>query len=117
MALVEGCTHALEISVPAQEVESETARVVVGGAETGQAARASVRVKRPLRMIRKYFAGDIRQRVLEALIPKHLQKQFEAENLNVVGTPDITEVHLHEGEPLRFKAEFEVIARDRTERI
>ena len=27
MALVEGCKHALEISVPVQEVESETARV------------------------------------------------------------------------------------------
>ncbi len=27
----------------------------------------------------------------------------------MVGTPDITEVHLHDGEPLRFKAEFEVV--------
>jgi hypothetical protein len=60
-------------------------------------------------MIRKQFAGDIRQQVLENLIPKFLQKQFEAENLNVVGTPDIKDVHFHEGEPLRFKAEFEVV--------
>ena len=60
-------------------------------------------------MIRKQFAGDIQQQVLENLIPKTLQKQFEAENLNVVGTPDISDVHFHEGEPLRFKAEFEVV--------
>ena len=38
-----------------------------------------------------------------------MQKQFEAENLNVVGTPDIEDVHFHEGEPLRFTAKFEVI--------
>ena len=60
-------------------------------------------------MIRKQFAGDIRQKVLETLIPKFLQKQFEAENLNVVGTPDISDIHFHDGEPLRFKAEFEVV--------
>jgi len=47
--------------------------------------------------------------VLESLIPKYLHQQFEAENLSVVGTPDIKEVHFHDGEPLRFKAEFEVV--------
>jgi trigger factor len=65
--------------------------------------------KAPATLIRKQFAGDIRQRVLEALIPNYLQKQFEAENLQVVGTPDISDVHLHDGEPLRFKATFEVV--------
>ena len=27
----------------------------------------------------------------------------------MVGTPDISDVHLHDGEPLRFKATFEVV--------
>jgi trigger factor len=47
---------------------------------------------------------------LEALIPKFLDKQFEAENLKVVGTPDIKDVHYHPGEPLTFTAEFEVVS-------
>jgi trigger factor len=89
-------------------VESETSRVT----EDFQ-KRAKLRGfrpgKAPVSIIRKEFADDIRQRVLEALIPKHLQKQFEAENLNAVGTPDIKDVHFHEGEPLRFTAEFEVV--------
>jgi trigger factor len=108
LALVEGCKHALEISVPVQEVESETARVTADVQKRAklQGFRPG---KAPSSMIRKYFAGDIRQKVLEGLIPKYLKKQFQAENLNVVGTPDISEVHLHEGEPLRFKAEFEVV--------
>jgi trigger factor len=108
LALVEGCRHALEISIPAAEVESETARVA---AEVQQRAKLpGFRPgKAPITLIRKQFAGDIRQQVLEGLIPKTLQKQFEADNLNVVGTPDISDVHLHDGEPLRFKAEFEVV--------
>ena len=108
MALVEGCKHALEISVPVPEVESETARITADVQK--KAKLQGFRPGRaPASMIRKYFAGDIRKKVLEALIPKYLQKQFEAENLNVVGTPDISEVHLHDGEPLRFKAAFEVV--------
>ena len=108
MALVEGCKHALEITVPVQEVESETARVTADVQKRAklQGFRPG---KAPASMIRKYFAGDIRQKVLEGLIPKYLHKQFEAENLNPVGTPDISDIHLHEGEPLRFKAEFEVV--------
>jgi trigger factor len=108
LALVEGCKHSLEISVPVAEVTSETERVVLDIQK-----RAKLPGFRPgkatVTLIRKQFAGDIRQKVLENLIPKHLQKQFEAENLNVVGQPDIKDVHFHDGEPLRFTAEFEVI--------
>jgi len=108
LALVEGCKHSLEISIPAEELESETNRVVsdvqkrakLPGFRPGKA---------PATIIRKQFAGDIRQQAMESLIPKALQKQIEAENLNVVGTPDISDVHFHDGEPLRFKATFEVV--------
>jgi trigger factor len=108
LALVEGCKHALELSVPVEEVESETSRVT-----TDIQKRAKLPGfrpgKAPASLIRKQFSGDIRQQVLENLIPKYLQKQFEAENLNVVGRPDVSDVHFHEGEPLRFKAQFEVV--------
>ena len=108
MSLIEGCRHELEISIPVDEVESETNRVA-----SDVQKRAKLHGfrpgKAPSSLIRKQFSGDIRQKVLETLIPKYLNKQFEAENLNVVGTPDIKDVHFHEGEPLRFKAEFEVV--------
>ncbi len=108
MALVEGCKHSLEISIPAAEVESETNRVVQDVQK--RAKLPGFRPgKSPASIIRKQFAGDIRQQVLESLIPNHLQKQLEAENLNVVGTPDISDVHFHDNEPLRFKATFEVV--------
>jgi trigger factor len=108
LALIEGCKHELEISIPVDEVETETARVAMDVQK--RAKLPGFRPgKVPQSLIRKQFAGDIRQKVLESLIPKYLHKQFEADNLNVVGTPDITDVHFHQGEPLRFKAEFEVV--------
>ncbi len=108
MALIEGCRHSLEISIPVKEVELETSRVAEGVQKRAK-LRGFRPGKAPASIIRKEFSGDIRQQVLENLIPKYLQKQFEAENLNPVGTPDIKDVHFHEGEPLRFTAEFEVV--------
>ncbi len=85
MALIEGCRHSLEISIPVQEVESETSRVAADVQK--RAKLPGFRPgKVPAALVRKQFAGDIRRKVMENLIPKHLQKQFEAENLNVVGT-------------------------------
>jgi len=108
LALVEGCRHSLEISIPVDAVTSETAKVVANIQK--RAKLPGFRPgKAPASLIRQQFAADVRQKVLENLIPEHLQKQIEAENLSVVGRPDITDVHFHDGEPLRFKAEFEVV--------
>jgi trigger factor len=108
LAFIEGCRHSLEISIPVQEVESEAGRVTADVQKRAK-LKGFRPGKAPESIIRKEFAGDIRQQVLENLIPKHLQLRFEAENLNVVGTPDIKDVHFHDGEPLRFTAEFEVM--------
>jgi len=107
VALVEGCKHSLEITVPVAEVEQETERVVA-------ALQAKVRLpgfrpgKAPVSLVKTRFASDIRQDVLEKLVPRVFRAAAEKDHLEVVGQPDIREVHFHAGEPLRFKAEFEV---------
>jgi trigger factor len=108
LALVEGCRHSLEISIPVDEVESETNRAV---AEVQKKARIhGFRPgKVPASLVKEHFGREVRQKVADALIPKYLQQQIEAENLNLVGQPDITDLHFHAGEPLTFKAEFEVL--------
>ena len=108
MASVEGCKHTLEITVPVEEVEAETGRTVTKVQQ--RAKLPGFRPgKAPASIIRQQFAGEIRKQVLESLIPKYLHNRFEAEDLKVVGQPDITDVHLEAGEPLRFTAEFEVV--------
>lgn len=107
MALIEGCKHSLEITVPVEDVEAETNRVV-------ESLKEKVRLpgfrhgKVPATLIRSKFSKDIRQEVLEALIPKHLRQEVENNNLPLVGSPDITDIKFEKGEPLRFKAIFEV---------
>ena len=107
MALVEGCKHSLEISVPVADVEKETERVVaeiqkkvkLPGFRPGHA---------PVNLVKTRFAGDIRQDVLEKVVPRAFRAAVDKDHLQVVGTPDISDVHFHSGEPLKFKAEFEV---------
>jgi trigger factor len=107
MALVEGCKHSLDITVPVVEVEKETERVVaeiqkkvkLPGFRPGKA---------PVGLVKQRFAGDIRQDVLEKLVPRFFRAAADQDHLEVVGQPNVTDVHFHAGEPLRFKAEFEV---------
>jgi trigger factor len=107
LALVEGCKHELEISIPAEAVEAETGKVTK--TFQGRAKLPGFRPgKAPASLIRRNFAGDIRQQVLENLVPKFFDAQAKEENLRVVGTPSISDVHYHDGEPVRFKAHFEV---------
>ncbi len=107
MALIEGCKHALEITVPVAEVEKETERAAA--TIQGKARLPGFRPgKTPIGIIKTRFAHDIRQEVLDALVPRYLQAAVEQDNLHLVGRPSITDVHFHSGEPLRFKAEFEV---------
>jgi len=105
--LVQGCKHALDITVPLAEVDQETERAA---AEIqGKARLPGFRPgKAPLSIVKTRFAGDIRQEVLDALVPRFLQAAVEKDNLQLVGRPAITDVHFHAGEPLRFKAEFDV---------
>jgi trigger factor len=108
MPLIEGCKHELEITVPVTDVQQETERIVsdiqkkakLPGFRPGKA---------PASLIKTRFQQEIRQDVLEHILPKAFRARADQEQLQVVGTPSVTNVHFHEGEPLRFKAEFEVM--------
>jgi trigger factor len=104
---VEGCKHELEISIPADAVAQENDKVT-------EQYRGKVRLKgfragkAPLSLVRKSFASEIRQKVVENLLPRFFKAKIQDDNLHIVGSPNLTDVHFHEGEPLTFKARFEV---------
>lgn len=107
MALVEGCKHELEVSIPAEAVEAETGKVTKSFQQ--RAKMPGFRPgKVPASLVRKNFAADIRQKVLETLVPQFFNAKAKEENLRVVGAPSISDVHFNDGEPLQFKAHFEV---------
>lgn len=103
----EGLSQTLEVTVPAAEVEAELQQAVAS-------LRKKVRLpgfrpgKAPADLIRRRYADDLRDEVVRKLVSKHFWKRAEQEGLAVASVPDITDVHFQPGEPLRFKAGFEV---------
>jgi len=107
MALIEGCRHELEVTVGVLELAEATERVL-----TRIQAKASLPGfrpgKAPLSVIRGRFQNEIQQDVMEEVIPGALNQRFEKENLRVVGQPSIVDIRMEPGQPMWFKAQFEV---------
>jgi trigger factor len=107
LALIEGCKHSIEVTIPAEAVAAEIEKVT-------ESIRSKAHIqgfrpgKAPASLIRSRYAQEIRQEALENLVPKFLEQACERENLRVVSRPSIKDLHFHEGEEVHFKAEFEV---------
>jgi trigger factor len=101
------CKRSLEIEIPLDEVERARERVT-------NSIKQRVRLpgfrpgKAPVSMIQSRFEGEIRKEVLDLLLPEAFQNRVKQEELKVVGQPDVSELHFEAGQPIRFKAEFEV---------
>ncbi|MCC6362786.1 MAG: trigger factor [Bryobacterales bacterium] len=107
MALIEGCKHELEITIPVEEVEKESEKVA-------EDVRAKAKLpgfrpgKVPLSMIRQRYGSTIRQEALDNLLPKFFRKRIEEEHLHVVSSFSVKDLEFEAGKPVKFKAEFEV---------
>ena len=108
MPAEESCKRELDISIPWDQVELEIEQVA-------QAYGRKARIpgfrpgKAPLTVVRSRFWKDIKQDVIEHLIPKAFWEQAEGQKMHVVGSPDVGEMHFEDGEPLKFHATFEVV--------
>jgi trigger factor len=65
--------------------------------------------KVPATVVRQRFAEDIKTEVVEQLVPKYFRQETEKQGLHPVSQPRVTDLHVHDGEPLRFKAKFEIL--------
>ncbi|MGA9184728.1 MAG: trigger factor [Candidatus Acidiferrales bacterium] len=102
------CKREIELEIPAENVEKATEKV----------ARDLARVARipgfrpgkaPITLIRRRFADDIQGEVLQALVPEYLGKALDEKKLTPVTRPEVDNVHFQAGEPLKFRAVFEVL--------
>jgi len=104
----EGTRREISIEVPATEVQRETDALIqkyqklarLPGFRKGHA---------PASIIRQRFSEDIKTEVVEALVPRYIRQEAEKKGLIPVSQPRVTDLHIHDGEPLRFKANFEVL--------
>ncbi|MBM3812800.1 MAG: trigger factor [Acidimicrobiia bacterium] len=107
MSAEQECKRTLEFTVSAEEVETETARVV-GELQKKVRLPGFRPGKAPASIIRSRFASDIRQEVIDAIVPRVFHQRTERDNLRVVGSPGVTEMRFEKGEPMQFTVEFEV---------
>jgi len=98
----------IEVEVPAQEVIKETDLLIQ---RYQKAARLPGFRKGhvPASIIRQRFGEEIKSDVVEALVPRYFRQETEKLGLVPVSQPRVTDLHIHDGEPLRFKASFEVL--------
>jgi trigger factor len=65
--------------------------------------------KVPASVVRQRFPEDIRSEVVEALIPRYFRQEVEKRGLQPVSQPRVSDLKVADGEPLRFKASFEIM--------
>ncbi|MFB3812847.1 MAG: trigger factor [Terriglobales bacterium] len=102
------CTREIQVEIPADVVSTATESLVQKYQKLARIPGFR-RGKVPASIIRQRFADDLKSEVAEDLVPKYFRREAEKQGLKPVSQPRVTDLHIHEGEPLRFKATFEVL--------
>ena len=101
-------TREVEVEAPAEEVARTYSKVIKRYQKMARIPgfRAG---KVPETLIRSRFARELRQEVMESLVSERFRSEIEARNLRPISEPQLLDLQLVDGEPLRFKAAFEVL--------
>ncbi len=65
--------------------------------------------KVPASIVRQRFGKEVHDDVVEELVPRYFREETAKQNLVPVSQPRVTDLHMERGEPLRFKASFEIL--------
>jgi len=98
----------IQVEIPATEVARQTDSLIQKYQKVARLPgfrRGHV----PPSIIRQRFSEEIKTDVVEALIPRYFRQETERLGMHPISQPRVTDLHLHDGEPLRFKAAFEVL--------
>ena len=102
------CRRELELEIAAEDVSKATEKVAK---ELSRVARVpGFRPgKAPISLIKKRFADDIKGEVLQTLVPERVEKAVAEQKLSPVSQPQVDKLEFNEGQPLKFRAVFEVL--------
>lgn len=104
----ESTKREIAVEVPAQEVQRET-EVLIQKYQKLARLPGFRKGHVPASIIRQRFSEDIKTEVVEALVPRYFRQEAEKQGLVPVSQPRVTDLYIHDGEPLRFKASFEIL--------
>ena len=98
----------IEVEAPAEEV-SKSFRTVIKRYQKLARIPGFRAGKVPESLIRSKFAKEVRQEVLEGLVSSRFRQAIDEQKLKPISEPQLVDMQLVDGEPLRFKAAFEVM--------
>jgi trigger factor len=98
----------IQVEVPAEEVTRETDSLIQKYQKLARLPGFR-RGHIPASIIRQRFGEEIKSEVVEALVPRYFRRETDKQGLIPVSQPRVSDLHIHEGEPLRFKASFDVL--------
>lgn len=102
------CRRELDLEIPAEEVSKATEKVAKDFAKIARVPGFRPG-KAPVALIKKRFANDIKGEVLQTLVPEHVEKAVAEQKLTPVSQPQVDKLEYNEGQPLKFRASFEVL--------
>ena len=102
------CRRELDLEIPAEEVSKAAEKVAKDFAKIARVPGFRPG-KAPISLIKKRFASDIKGEVLQTLVPEHVEKAVAEQKLTPVSQPQVDKLEYNEGEPLKFRASFEVL--------
>jgi len=102
------CRRELELEIPAEEVSKKIESVAKEFARVANVPGFR-RGKAPVSLIRRKFADDIKGEVLQSLVPERVEKAVAEQKLTPVSQPQVDQLDFNEGQPLKFRAVFEVL--------
>ncbi len=100
-------TREIEVEVGADEV-SKSFKTVVKRYQKLARIPGFRAGKVPESLVRSKFAKEVRQEVLESLVSERFRKAIDEQKLHPVSEPQLLDMQLFDGQPLKFKAAFEV---------
>jgi trigger factor len=105
--VLSGCKREIELDIDADKVMKEFNEIVARFSSQAK-IRGFRPGKAPRDLIKQKFYAELKESLINSLVPKALNSELKAQNINPVGMPVVNDLHFKEGEPLRFKVQFEV---------
>jgi trigger factor len=102
------CRKELDLEIPAEEVTKATEKVAKDFAKIARIPGFRPG-KAPIALIKKRFASDIKSEVLQTLVPEQVEKAVAEQKLTPISQPQVEKLEYNEGQPLKFRASFEVL--------
>jgi trigger factor len=102
------CRRELDLEIPADEVSKAMERVAKEFAKVARVPGFRPG-KAPITLIRRRFADDIKGEVLQTLVPERVEKAVSEQKLTPVSQPKVEQLDFNDGQPLKFRAVFEVL--------